>query len=192
MAGGVNLYSYAGNNPVAYVDPYGLKEETCPPCIEEVAGILGMPELGAAVRGVAFVASAITAAKVASDAIDNARSKSGGVTVRIQAQGGGLEQSVVINSGAQGVISAVDGLSGLATLAAKIGPKETQIRRVRRHQLEVLLKHIEVDDEGGGVDLFQGHADLGGMSIGHGHGDLFKKVIGRFQGEPIDLKRSLS
>ena len=28
MAGGVNLYAYAGNNPIGFSDPYGL----CPPC----------------------------------------------------------------------------------------------------------------------------------------------------------------
>jgi RHS repeat-associated protein len=27
LAGGVNLYAYAGNNPVAYTDPFGLKAE---------------------------------------------------------------------------------------------------------------------------------------------------------------------
>ncbi|MBK6781269.1 MAG: hypothetical protein IPG75_17300 [Gemmatimonadetes bacterium] len=27
LAGGVNLYSYAGNNPIAFSDPFGL----CPP-----------------------------------------------------------------------------------------------------------------------------------------------------------------
>ena len=39
LAGGVNLYAYAGNNPVAHADPYGL----CPECL-----LVG---LGAAVWG---------------------------------------------------------------------------------------------------------------------------------------------
>ena len=29
MAGGTNLYAYAGNNPVSFSDPFGL----CPPCL---------------------------------------------------------------------------------------------------------------------------------------------------------------
>ncbi len=32
LAGGVNLYSYAGNNPVAYSDPFGLQAEGGPDC----------------------------------------------------------------------------------------------------------------------------------------------------------------
>jgi len=47
LAGGVNLYSYAGNNPVSFDDPYGL----CPWCIGAA--------LGAAVAGTVQVAANI-------------------------------------------------------------------------------------------------------------------------------------
>lgn len=42
LAGGVNLYSYAGNNPIAWSDPFGLCDKGDPGCplIEAVAALL--------------------------------------------------------------------------------------------------------------------------------------------------------
>ena len=40
MAGGTNLYAYAGNNPVSFSDPFGLTaESSCPPCIAIAIGV---------------------------------------------------------------------------------------------------------------------------------------------------------
>ena len=52
LAGGTNLYAYAGNNPVAWSDPYGLCPEflTGQPCSGAVASAIGyVPGLGDAV-----------------------------------------------------------------------------------------------------------------------------------------------
>ncbi len=37
---------------------------------------------------------------------------------------------------------------------------------------QIALEHVEIDDEGGGVDLVEGHTDLGGRAGGHGLGLL--------------------
>lgn len=45
MAGGVNLYSYAGSNPISFSDPFGLSP--CPPCLTQQAARPLGPVLGA-------------------------------------------------------------------------------------------------------------------------------------------------
>ncbi|MEO8030708.1 MAG: RHS repeat-associated core domain-containing protein [Gemmatimonadota bacterium] len=82
LAGGVNLYAYAGNNPVGFSDPFGL----CPPCSDRdealetplldpvaiLAGGLagGRRTLGAQLFG--SVAADATATAVTTSAVDEA------------------------------------------------------------------------------------------------------------------------
>jgi RHS repeat-associated protein len=49
MAGGVNLYQYNGNDPVAYADPFGLRPEVCPPCLIAGAAADALMVVGAAI-----------------------------------------------------------------------------------------------------------------------------------------------
>lgn len=60
MVGGVNLYSYAGNNPVSFDDPYGL----CPWCIGAA--------LGAAVSGTIQVAANVAQGRPATENLGSA------------------------------------------------------------------------------------------------------------------------
>ena len=52
LIGGLNFYKYVGNNPIMYVDPYGLKECKCSATFTAVgprqaqAGALGRPVSG--------------------------------------------------------------------------------------------------------------------------------------------------
>ncbi|MBK8005040.1 MAG: hypothetical protein IPK12_14235 [Gemmatimonadetes bacterium] len=41
LAGGINLYSYAGNNPVSFSDPFGLKSDTVEVACRPVEGLEG-------------------------------------------------------------------------------------------------------------------------------------------------------
>lgn len=62
MAGGINLYSYAGNNPVSFSDPYGLSPE-CPPCdavaeaVKGASAAAGSPKAldGSAIAALPFI-----------------------------------------------------------------------------------------------------------------------------------------
>jgi hypothetical protein len=64
LAGGVNLYAYAGGNPVNYSDPFGL----CPDCIFDVVAI-GMDLVDVARNGLSFGSGAALAADVAAAAL---------------------------------------------------------------------------------------------------------------------------
>jgi hypothetical protein len=54
IAGGLNLYGFAGGDPVNYTDPFGLSPEQCPPCRRGPVRPGGL--LGAALNGVGQVA----------------------------------------------------------------------------------------------------------------------------------------
>lgn len=50
LAGGINLYQYAGNNPAAYTDPFGLSPDTVKVGCRALQGILGVVGNHCAVR----------------------------------------------------------------------------------------------------------------------------------------------
>lgn len=129
-----------------FSDPWGLKAHTCPPCIAEAEAIAAIPIPGArqlgTIAGLAFAAWA-TVKGISEAKAESERVNEGGVTVRLQAQGGGIEESVVINSGAQGMVGGADGIRGLGLLQSKIGGKEAAQRwrafeRATRYILEAM------------------------------------------------------
>ncbi len=76
LAGGVNLYAYAGNDPVSHKDPFGLLATDC--CLEEAAATALAAEAIPGAQPVATAAlavvTAVAAAKVASDKLDELKS----------------------------------------------------------------------------------------------------------------------
>lgn len=67
LAGGVNLYSYAGNNPVSFSDPYGLKAQCLPFCLAPV--LVGV---GALAAGISQMSANIEAGEEASNGVATA------------------------------------------------------------------------------------------------------------------------
>jgi RHS repeat-associated protein len=133
LAGGLSAYGFAGGDPVNYSDPFGL----CPQCAALLASA-GLSELepgvGTAVgaglaltAGVLWLASKVNTGARA-DAISDTQSRTDDpVTVRLQAQGGGLEQSVVIQGAGSGV-TAGDGLHGLEVLRGSLTTRDATAR----------------------------------------------------------------
>jgi len=68
--------------------------------------------------------------------------------VRLQAQGGGVEQSVVVQSGASGVVTASDALHGLAELHGSLSSKDAA---ARAGSFARAARYIQNAAAGGGV-----------------------------------------
>jgi RHS repeat-associated protein len=87
LAGGVNLYAYAGNNPASYSDPFGL--QPCPSsCLDGVSTSIALFQ-GMWQRAEEVVHSAVAATKSAFDAVASrisvyARGKMGVETARAE------------------------------------------------------------------------------------------------------------
>jgi uncharacterized protein RhaS with RHS repeats len=151
LAGGVNLYAYAGNNPVAYRDPYGLGPcdvaLPCPPP-SVVGGLLAGVGRAASIVADAIGTAALAVISTVLSTSDEGERPKEPATVRLQAQGGGLEQSVFIQSGASGTITSADGQAGLARLAGSLSPSDAAARAGALAKAERFIAGASV---GGGI-----------------------------------------
>jgi RHS repeat-associated protein len=155
LAGGVNVYGFANGDPVTYSDPYGL----CPPlprCLMLAGGaavadgplpIGDLVAVGLLTIGAIHVLTsdnAATGTRVTPITVTQEnRRRDENTVVRIQAQGGGLERSIVLQNP-----TAAEGLAALATLQASLTPAQREERAV---SFAKAARFIENAPKGGGV-----------------------------------------
>jgi uncharacterized protein RhaS with RHS repeats len=166
LAGGMNLYGFASGDPVNFSDPMGL----CP-----IVGLAMGPVVGGAtalwclaetatIATAAFSASRIASkSRTTSIAATRTGERDGGATVRLQAQGTGLEESVVIQAGASGRITAADALAGLAELKAGLSASELAARADAFGKAERFI--LGAAAGGGYLGAGQSFAGKGGVRV---------------------------
>ena len=129
MAGGVNLYAYAGNNPVAYKDPYGL----CVPvnvCLAAAGALIG---------GGSRIAYNLYKGKDWKEGVgsDMARGAAIGLTMGLAAPA-----IAMATTSTAGTATAAD--AGAAKLTIQFGRVANQVSHAFRHTDAVGLDRAEV------------------------------------------------
>jgi RHS repeat-associated protein len=168
LAGGVNLYAYAGNNPVSYSDPYGL----CPPpftliCAQAVVLVLrSLPyvsSIGAAMTGLsngpgpaaANPRAGASLARLAAtfeanvDKLDDvhlgaaAREAAGEVVAWNQAAGRPFDHGTEVRSAMQGMRNVISGVDRLLSKGRPTAEQRAQAETLKSQAVGALTKAQE-------------------------------------------------